>query len=123
MAAKWDRKLVNRTLQKEYKQKARDKVKTRLQAPPLLSGCTVTGSNKDRYRIGKKRKQISMQDQQPYTLYWTTHGGLFTVLTPKSTRPVHKGSMCPSGLATLHPAGDLLLDYAMKGCPANTGQP
>ena len=64
-----------------------------------------------------------MQEQQPRTLYWTTYEGLFIVPTPKLTQPMHKGSMCSSGLATLHPAGDLLLYYAMKGCPANTGRP
>lgn len=31
--------------------------------------------------------------------------------------------MCPSGLASHHPAADLLLDYLMKGCPTKTGAP
>ena len=30
--------------------------------------------------------------------------------------------MCPSGLALEHPAAALLLQYATKGCPTNTGR-
>ena len=63
-----------------------------------------------------------MQEHQPRASYWKTHEGLYTVPTAKLARPSHRGSMCPAGLATLHPAGGLLLDYAMKGCPANTGR-
>ena len=33
------------------------------------------------------------------------------------------GSMCPRGLATLHPTAYTLLDNAMKGCPARAGRP
>jgi len=31
--------------------------------------------------------------------------------------------MCPSGLALLHPAADLLKEWATYGCPTNTGMP
>jgi len=122
-AAKWNRKLANRTTRKESRRNASGDFEARLVAPTLASGGAVTGSNKERHRKENKRKRISMQEHQPRVSYWKTHEGQYTVPTPKAARPTHKGSMCPAGLATLHPAGDLLLDYAMKGCPANTGRP
>ena len=55
-SAKWDRKLANRTAQKEGKQKAKDDFKLQLEAPILASGRVVTGSNKEKHRIENKRK-------------------------------------------------------------------
>ena len=81
----------------------------------MLSGEAVTGVNKGKHRLENKQKRVRMQETQPQTSYWTTHEGLFAVPTPKAARPAHRGSMCPSGLATLHPAADLLLEYVMKG--------
>ena len=83
----------------------------------------MTGSNKERHRRENKRKRISMQERQPRVSYLKTYEGLHTVPTSKAARPRHRGSMCPAGLATLHPAGDLLLDCVMKRCPANMGRP
>jgi hypothetical protein len=45
------------------------------------------------------------------------------VLTTKAARPVYKGSICPSGLATLHPAAETLVGYATKGCPSRMRRP
>ena len=36
---------------------------------------------------------------------------------------MHRGEMCPSGLALFHPAADLLKEWATYGCPTKTGTP
>ncbi len=36
---------------------------------------------------------------------------------------MHCGEMCPSGLALLQPAAELLKEWATYGCPTCTGKP
>ena len=88
-----------------------------------VGGAMATGSNKEKHRLENKKNLVRMQEEQPVAPYWTTHGGLLSVPTPKAARPTYKESMRPAGLATLHPVADALLDYAMKGCPARTRRP
>jgi hypothetical protein len=114
--------LRNRAQRKDKHREEAEEFLARLEAPRLLSGAVVTGQNKEKHRIENKKKRVRIQEDQPAAAYWTTHEGLFSVLTPKAARPTHKGSMCPSGLATLHPAPKTLLEYATKGCPAKTGR-
>jgi hypothetical protein len=123
VAKKWDRKLRNRTQKKNERGQQAETLKECLEAPRLSSGEVVTGLNKVKHRVENKRKRIERQESQQTTSYWTEHRGQFTVATPKTARPAHRGSMCPGGLATLHPAAPLLLEYAMNGCPAKTGKP
>lgn len=35
---------------------------------------------------------------------------------------VYRGLMAPSGPALKHPAADMLLDFAVKGCPVDAGE-
>jgi hypothetical protein len=45
------------------------------------------------------------------------------ILPPPKNGPSQVGNeMCLSNLALHHPATDLLLQYATKGCPTQTGQ-
>ena len=93
-------------------------------APPILaSGEPVTGASKERHRLENKRKRIRLQEEQEEVSYWANHQGQFSIPTPKHSPSKYRGSMCPSGLALDHPAADLLLQYALEGCPTNTGKP
>ena len=38
------------------------------------------------------------------------------------TRVLHQNLMCPMGQVLSHPAANLLLDWAMLGCPTRTGR-
>ena len=55
--------------------------------------------------------------------YWANHQGLYNIPTPKMAPSKFCGQMCPTGLALDHPAAQVLLDYAHRGCPVNTGAP
>ena len=88
----------------------------------MLSEKPVTGRSKEWHRLENKRKRIEKQGRQEPVDYWRNHRGLFKVPTPKSGPTKHRNNMCPSGLALHHPADDLLLQYATKGCPTKTGK-
>ena len=91
--------------------------------PQMNSGEHVTGATKDKHRIENKRRRIEKQvHQQEAPDYWATHEGDYRIPVPKMGPKKHKGGMCPSGLALYHDAANLLLDYAMNGCPVKTGQ-
>ena len=95
-----------------------------LNPPRVKSGERVSGINKRQHRRENKAARIQKQEQQQETSYWQQHGGRFNL--PENLPPVHddyKGGMCPSGLATYHPAAETLLQYATGGCPSNTGKP
>ena len=82
------------------------------------------GSDKELLRKNNRQRRVANQEQAQRDTYWSTHQGRYSL--PEVRIPVpkqHRNRMCPSGLARLHPAGDLLLEYAMKGCPARTGRP
>ena len=91
--------------------------------PRMNSGQPVTGHIKERHRIENKVRRREKQVAQGIVDYWAEHGGQFSVPTPKTTRPKHRGQMCPAGVALSHPAAEVLLDYAHRGCPVNTGSP
>ena len=104
---------------------------TVLEQPQLDSRKPVTGNSKDRHRKENKWKQRIKQVAQGVMAataahgvsYWDHHQGLFDIPTPKQPSIDCQGSMCLSGLALDHPAADVLLEYAHKGCPVNTGKP
>ncbi len=49
--------------------------------------------------------------------------GEFELPVPPTPLEMHRGEMCPSGMVLLHPAADLLKEWATYGCPTNTGKP
>jgi len=49
--------------------------------------------------------------------------GEFELPVPPTPLEMHRGEMCPSGLALLHPATDLLKEWDTYGCLTNTGMP
>jgi hypothetical protein len=46
------------------------------------------------------------------------------ILLPKQERPTdYHNKMCPAGIATLHPAGELLVKWSQLGWPTKMGRP
>jgi hypothetical protein len=96
---------------------------TGLRPPQLLSQALVTGESTARLRIENKRHRRKLQREQKQPTWWTTHEGNFT---PPQThdKPIpYRNNMCPRGLALHHPAASLLQQYAVNGCPTDTGAP
>jgi hypothetical protein len=87
--------------------------------PRLQAGTRVDGTNKRQ----NKAKRVAAQEAQQEASFWTTHAGEFVTPEKKKALEKWRGSMCPSNLALDHPAAEKLLEYAMGGCPANTGKP
>ena len=81
------------------------------------------GAETNKLWLQNKWQRHALQDQQlPMTL-WRTHTGN-SILLPKHERPInYRNEMCPAGIATLHPAGELLAKWSQLGCPTKTGQP
>jgi hypothetical protein len=93
--------------------------------PPVLrtTGLLVTGADTDKLRLQNKRQQHELQDRQSPQSYWTSHTG-DAVLPHKDKCPgTYLSEMCPAGIATSHPAGALLAEWATMGCPTRTGRP
>jgi hypothetical protein len=68
-------------------------------------------------------KTIKIQDNQDPPSMWTTHRGSVS-LPPKTTLPPkYLNKMGLQGLATSHPAGELLAEWSQLVCPTRTGQP
>ena len=63
-----------------------------------------------------------LQEQQQMNKLWSKHTGTTRLLTPTPLPEQWRGDMCPSGIATLHPAGELLSEWAQMGCPTRTGR-
>jgi hypothetical protein len=78
--------------------------------PPRLdsTGGVVTGADTPKHRIKNKRKQKATLATQAATSQWTIHQGEFELPPPLMPLEEHRGEMCPSGLALLHPAAELL---------------
>jgi hypothetical protein len=93
-----------------------------LGAPTFADGSNVTGANKERWRVLQKWEQVANQSTQCIGSHWQTYGGAMK-LPPLHPGPAQfRNAMCPSKLALHHPAADLLLQYATRGCPIQTGQ-
>ncbi len=60
---------------------------------------------------------------QPLSTYWTMHKGEVQLAAETTKRPKYRNSMCPTGLALMHPAAPTLQEYATYGYPAKMGKP
>jgi hypothetical protein len=60
---------------------------------------------------------------QATTSRWITHSGITSpTMPPKPHEGLrYRNSMCPRGRALSHPAADLLMEWAMFGCPSQMG--
>ena len=97
-----------------------------LDQPRLRATGVVTMSiNKKKLRAENQCQRQAMQWAQSKPMLWMHYTG--NVVLPQGaddkSRPAHKSSMCPAGLALYHPAAEMLLDWAKFGCPMQTGKP
>jgi hypothetical protein len=93
-----------------------------LVAPRHGTGDPVTGATKEKLCLHKKGTQKDKQIQQHTRSYWQHHEG-HVALPPSRPRPTtYRNEMALANLAPYHPAADLLLEYATKGCPTHTGK-
>jgi hypothetical protein len=96
---------------------------TGLDPPRLNVGTSATGVTTAILRLENKRRQKSKQRGQHSLTVWHRHHGNTRLPVRTAWRPTYRNSMCPAGVALLHPAAPLLLDYATTGCPVNTSEP
>jgi len=89
------------------------------------TGEVITGINKKKLRTENWRQRRALQQAQTKPTLWTDYTG--DALLPQGaddkSRPAHRNSMCPAGLALHHPAAETLLNWAEFGCPTQTGKP
>jgi len=93
--------------------------------PPILyqTGGLITGAETDKLRLQNRRQCHALQDQQITTTLSSTHTGQAS-LPPRQEHPLeYRNEMCPGGIATSHPAGELLSEWSQLGCPTKTGRP
>jgi hypothetical protein len=93
--------------------------------PPILeqTGSLLTGAETDKLRLQNRRRRHALQEQQVPTTLWSTHMGQAS-LPPRQEHPLeYRNKMCPAGIATSHPAGELLSEWSQLGCPTKTGRP
>ena len=93
--------------------------------PPILeqTGGFVMGAETDNFRLQNRRRRHMLQEQQVPVMLWTTYTG-HTSLPTKHERPLeYRNEMCPAGIATLHPAGEMLAEWSQLGCSTKTGRP
>jgi len=93
--------------------------------PPSLdsTGGVVTGADTPKHRIENKRRRKATLANQAVKSQWTIYQGEFELPVPPTPLETHQGEMCPSGLALLHPAADLLKEWATYGCSTKTRTP
>jgi hypothetical protein len=93
--------------------------------PPTLdaTGQFVSGKDIERLRLQSKRTRHAMQEKQVQQSMWTTHAGTNVLPNPTPLPQKWHGKMCPSGIATSHPAGELLQEWAQMGCLTKMGRP
>jgi hypothetical protein len=94
-------------------------------SPPILNatGNLVAGRDIKKLQLQNKRRWHALRERQTSSSAWTIHQG-DTSLPPSTPLPEQwRGEMCPSGIATSHPAGGLLTEWATFGCPTRTGRP
>ena len=94
-----------------------------LQPPTLYqTGGLITGAETDKLRLQNRRRHHALQDQQMPTTLWSNHMGQAS-LQPRQECPLeYRNEMCPAGIATLHPAGELLSEWSQLGWDAHKKQ-
>ncbi len=93
--------------------------------PPILekTGGFITGAETNKLSLQNRRRRHTLHEQQVPMTLWTTHMG-YASLPPKHKRPLeYHNKMCPVGIATSHPAGELLSEWSQLGCPTKMGRP
>jgi len=76
----------------------------------------------DKLRLQNRRRHYALQDQQMPSTLWSTHTGKASLL-PRQERPLeYRNAMCPAGIATSHPAGELLSEWSQLGWDAQQKQ-
>ena len=93
--------------------------------PPIIeaTGAEVVGKDIERLRLQNKRRRHELQEKQGQTSAWTAHTGDMELPAATPLPETWRGDMCPSGIATSHPAGELLQEWSQIGCPTRTGRP
>jgi hypothetical protein len=94
-------------------------------SPPILNatGSLVAGRDIEKLRLQNKRRRHVLQERQTSLSAWTIHQEDTSLPPPTPLPEQWRGEMCPSGIATSHPAGGLLTEWATFGCPTQTGRP
>jgi hypothetical protein len=96
----------------------------RLQPPTLdATGQFVSGKDIERLRLQNKQTRHTMQEQQVQQSMWRTHTGTNFLPNPTPLPQKWCNKMCSSGIATSHPAGELLQELAQMGRPTKMGCP
>ena len=94
--------------------------------PPQLAmtNAPVTGRDKKKLRKENKTRcrQLLLNQDNEYS-QWTNFTGDFSCPEDLPEVTAHRNQMCPSGLARVHPAGELLAEWSQTGCPTMTGRP
>jgi hypothetical protein len=88
------------------------------------TGEVITGINKKKLRTENRRQCQALQQAQTKPTLWThyTRDAVLLQGADDKSRPAHRNSMCPAGLALHHPAAETLLNWAKFGCPTQTGK-
>ncbi len=84
------------------------------------TGGVITGADTPQHRIKNKRKQKAILATQAVKSQWTIYQRKFELPPPPTPLKKHHGEICPSGLALLHPAAELLKEWAIYRCPTCT---
>ncbi len=93
-----------------------------LQPPRFATMCNfVTGAETDKMRLQNRCQQHELQAQQLPMSMWTTHTGNTTLLPAPEHHLQYCNKMCPTAIATSHPAGAMLAKWSQLGCPTEIG--
>ncbi len=94
--------------------------------PPRLKDTNeeVTGDDKRCLCKQNKQRKRRLKATQQRGGQWKEHTGQVEYKStplPRTQEP-HRNFMCPTGRALIHPAANLLHDWATLGCPTRTGR-
>ncbi len=80
--------------------------------PPTfdLTGKVATGAETERLQLQNRKQRYALQDGQDPTSMWTTYIGKAKIPQKTTLPQKYLNKMCPQGLATSHPAGELLAE-------------